>query len=128
MPSVQNRERHVKIRYMAMIAVARSEQPPADSERGRMADEYARFNRDARSASVFLIGEALQPVETATVVRVTESGPVVTYGPFTEAKEAVGCFYLLECETLDQAIEWAAKFPDARAGAIEVRPIIEMNI
>lgn len=115
------------MRYMAMIVVARSDRSQTDNERRRMMDGYARFNREARDAGVFLAGEALQPVETATVVRVMESGPVVTDGPFTEANQALGGFYLLECENLDQAIEWAAKIPDARGGAIEVRPILELN-
>ena len=115
------------MRYMAMIVVARSDRPQTDIERCWRMDEYARFNRDAREAGVLIGGEALQSAETATLVRVMESGPVVTDGPFTEAKEALGGFYLLECENLDQAIEWAAKIPDARGGAVEVRPILELN-
>ena len=116
------------MRYMAMIVVARTDQPQSHEVLNQMMDEYARFNRDAKEAGVFLSGEALQPAETATVVRMMENGPTVTDGPFTEANEVLGGFYLLECENLDQAIEWAAKIPDARGGAIEVRPILELSI
>jgi hypothetical protein len=92
-----------------------------------MVDDYSRFNREAASAGVLVGGEALQSSETATVVRMMENGTNVTDGPFTESKEALGGFYMFECENLDQAIEWAARIPDARGGAIEVRPVLELS-
>lgn len=116
------------MRYLAMIFANVMDEPATDEERQDMFDQYARFNRDAREAGVFLGGEALQSGETATVVRMMESGASVTDGPFTESKEAIAGFYMLDCENLDQAIEWAARIPAARVGAIEVRPILEMNI
>ena len=116
------------MRYLAMIFANEPDAPPSDEERQQMFDQYVRFNRDARHAGVFLGGEALQPGETATVVRMMEDGASVTDGPFTETREAISGFYMFECENLDQAIEWAARIPAARQGAIEVRPILELSM
>jgi hypothetical protein len=71
-------------------------------------------------------GERLQPVTTATTVRVRDDEVVTSDGPFAETKEQLGGFYLVECKDLDEAIEVAAKIPGARHGSIEVRPIWEM--
>ncbi len=113
----------VKMRYLAMLFINEADVPASDAERQRVMDQYVRFSEDARQAGVFVAGEALQPVETATVVRTLENGPSITDGPFTETKEAIAGFYLLECDNLDQAIEWASKIPAARHGAVEVRPV-----
>lgn len=84
---------------------------------------YAAFTREARERSLYVAGEALEPTATATSVRVQGGRTVVTDGPFAETKEALGGFYLLECQDLDEAIEMAAKIPAAKRGTIEVRPI-----
>ena len=94
----------------------------------RLVDEYSRFDLEARTAGVFLEGEALQPGDTATVVRMMESGTSVTDGPYAESNDVLGGFYVFECENLDQAIEWAARIPHARGGAIEVRPVVEHDL
>lgn len=117
------------MRYLAMIFAGSTDRPAPDHENRLFKDEYARFNREAKNAGVLLGGEALQPAETATVVRMTESGAAITDDPLTGSNEALGGFYMLECENLDQALEWAARIPDARCGgAIEVRPILELNV
>ncbi len=116
------------MRYLAMIFAKESDDRQTEAECRQHFEQFARFNKDAREAGVFLGGEALKPGETATVVRMMENGASVTDGPFTESKEAVAGFYMLNCENLDQAIEWAARIPAARYGAIEVRPILELDI
>lgn len=116
------------MRYLAMIFATESDERLSDAERQQYFAQFARFNRDAKEAGIFLGGEALQPGETATVVRMMENGASVTDGPFIETKEAIAGFYMLNCENLDQAIEWAARIPAARYGAIEVRPILELDI
>jgi len=88
--------------------------------------EYDAFTKEARDRGLMLAGEALQPTETATSVRVRDGSTLVTDGPFAETKEALGGFYLLECKDLDEAIELAAKIPGARQGTIEVRPIWQL--
>ena len=71
-------------------------------------------------------GNQLQPVETATTVRVENGSPLTTDGPFAETKEALGGYYLLEADDLDAALEIAARIPAARlGGAVEVRPVVE---
>jgi len=71
-------------------------------------------------------GEQLQPVETATTVRVQDGQVLLSDGPFAEAKEHLGGYYLVEADELDAALEIAARIPAARmGGAIEVRPLVE---
>ena len=71
-------------------------------------------------------GEQLQPVTTATTVRVQDGRTLTTDGPFADTKEFLGGFFLLQADDLDAAIDLAARIPAARmGGAIEVRPIVE---
>ena len=71
-------------------------------------------------------GAQLQPVTSATTVRVADGRTLTTDGPFAETKEALGGFYLFEADNLDDAIEVASRIPAARfGGAVEVRPIVE---
>ena len=86
---------------------------------------YGAFGREAQEAGVLLGGEGLQPTSTATTVRVRDGETLFTDGPFAETREQLGGYYLLECADLDEAARWAAKIPDARAGAIEVRPVMD---
>jgi hypothetical protein len=70
-------------------------------------------------------GAALQPVETATTVRVQDGRTLVTDGPFADTKEVFAGFYLIEAEDLDAATEFAALIPAARiGGSIEIRPVV----
>ena len=57
-------------------------------------------------------------------MRVRNGKTVTTDGPFAETKEQLGGYYLIECATLDEAVKWAAKCPDAKNGSIEVRPVM----
>ena len=71
-------------------------------------------------------GAQLQPVATATTVRVRDGEALTTDGPFAETKEAFGGFYLIDVPNLDDALEFAAAIPAARnGGAVEVRPLVE---
>jgi hypothetical protein len=71
--------------------------------------------------------EALQPVHTATTVRVREGRVSITDGPFAETKEQLAGFYLIDADDLDEALRIAAKIPPARVGSIEVRPVRELR-
>jgi hypothetical protein len=101
------------------------EPPPADVIEQVM-KEYTDYTQMLRDRRVYLGGEALQPNPTATTVRVQDGRTITTDGPFIEAKEALGGFYLVEARDLDEAIELAAACPGARDGAIEIRPIWEI--
>jgi hypothetical protein len=71
-------------------------------------------------------GDQLQPTDTATTVRVADGETLTTDGPFSETKEVLGGYYMLEADNLDRALEVAARIPAARmGGAIEVRPLVE---
>jgi hypothetical protein len=89
--------------------------------------EYMAFTKDIVDRGLQQSGEALQPTSTATTVRVKNGETVTTDGPFAETKEQLGGFYIVECKDLDEAIEVAARIPDARGGSIEVRPVLEMD-
>jgi hypothetical protein len=96
----------------------------SDDDRNGIYREYGQFGADLREQSRFLGGEQLQPVATATTVQVRDGDTLVSDGPFAETKETLGGFYLVEAESLDEAIEWAARIPSARQGTIEVRPVV----
>jgi hypothetical protein len=88
---------------------------------------WQKFTDDTVEAGAFIAGEGLQPSATATTVHVPDDGVgerAITDGPFTESKEQLGGFYLLECENLDSALDWAKKVP-MRGGVIEVRPVMD---
>ncbi len=81
------------------------------------------YDESIRKSGHCLTSEALQPVHTATTVRVRDGKVSITDGPFAETKEQLAGFYLIEASHLDEAIELAAKIPPAQVGSIEVRPI-----
>jgi hypothetical protein len=81
-----------------------------------------------RSRGMLVAAEALQPVETATTVRVRHGKLAVTDGPFAETKEQLAGFYLLEARDLNEAIQAAAKIPPAREGSIEIRPVRQLEV
>jgi hypothetical protein len=96
-------------------------------------EELSEAEKESVSREYFAISDApgvtagaqLQPVETATTVRVQNGETLTTDGPFPETKEALGGYYLLEAQDLDAAIELAARVPAARmGGAVEVRPVV----
>jgi hypothetical protein len=94
---------------------------PAD-ERQTIQEEYLAI----RQSPGVVGGEQLQPVETATTVRVEGGEMLLTDGPFVEAKEHLGGYCLVEAEDLDAALALAARIPAARmGGAVEVRPLVE---
>lgn len=80
-----------------------------------------------RERGVLVAAEALQPVDTATTVRVRNGKISVTDGPFAETKEHLAGFYLIDARDLNDAIQVAAKIPPAREGSVEVRPVRELD-
>lgn len=80
-----------------------------------------------RNSGVLVAAEALQPVDTATTVRVRNGRVSVTDGPFAETKEQLAGFYLIDARDLNEAIQVASKIPPAREGSVEVRPVRELT-
>ncbi len=89
-------------------------------------DECMEFDAGIRESGRCIASEALQPVQTATTLRIRNGKRSVTDGPFAETKEQLAGFYLIECRNLDEAIELASRIPPARVGSVEVRPIRDL--
>jgi hypothetical protein len=98
-----------------------------ENESNAFMGEYFAFTDGIKASGHYLAGEALQPVETATTVRVRNGKVGTTDGPFAETKEQLGGFYLIQAKDLNEAIQVAAKIPSAKSGSVEVRPIMEFN-
>ena len=113
------------MRYMLLIYGC--DRPEPDDP--RFGEALARVNvfaDECRRRGVFLAGDPLHPVSTATTVRVRDGQTLITDGPFAETYEQLGGYYLLDCRGLDEALELAALCPMAENGSIEVRPVAEI--
>jgi hypothetical protein len=101
------------------------------SEEGKLEaisdSECMAFGDELRAGGHRLAAEALQPVQSATTVRVRNGRLSLTDGPFAETKEQLAGFYLIDARDLNEAIQLAAKIPPARVGSIEVRPVRELR-
>jgi hypothetical protein len=115
------------MRYIALIYSDHALDPAYNStERERMRDEYGALTQAMASAGVLCAGAGLEPITTATTVKVRNDKTLTTDGPFAETKEQLGGYYVLDCKDLDDAIQWASRIPAARWGSIEVRPELSM--
>jgi len=121
---VKSTREEARMQYLAMIYgdATRWESLSAE-EREDVYKTYYAFSEEAQKAGVIVGGEELDSTATATTVRVRDNETLVTDGPYTELKEALGGYFVFECPTIDEACDWAAKIPGATHGAIEVRPI-----
>jgi len=90
-------------------------------------NECMAYDQGLRNGGKCLASEALQPVRTATTVRVRDGKVSIRDGPFTETKEYVAGFYLVDAADLNDAIQIASQMPPARVGCIEVRPVRELT-
>jgi len=112
------------VQYIALIY---AEEGPweafSDAERESWMERYRAFGREAEAAGVVAGGHELGSTRDATTVRIRNEDTLVTDGPYAEVKEALGGFYVFDCASLDEAVDWAARIPGAEYGAIEVRPV-----
>lgn len=88
--------------------------------------EAVDLTHELDSRGQYLGAAPLQPVSTATCVRVRNGKTLVTDGPFAETREVLGGYYLIDVDNLDEAIRIAARHSGARVGTVEVRPILEI--
>jgi len=117
-------EKEVEMQYLLLIHDDETEWPRlAEHEQSDIIAEYVALTAELRESGAYLGSNRLQPTTTASTVRVRDGDQVVTDGPFAETKEQLGGYYLIEAESLDEALEWAGKIPTARSGSIEVRPV-----
>jgi hypothetical protein len=99
----------------------------SEQERAEVFQAHMRYAQELGESGLMAGGDPLLPTSSATTVRVRNGKTTTTHGPFAETAEQLGGYYLIQCENLDQALEWAAKIPTASSGSIEVRPIWEFS-
>jgi hypothetical protein len=117
---------HVK--YMLLLASNPADEPAPDSEAfGPYMGDWAAYSQALADAGAMVAGEALQGPETASTVQVRDGKRIVTDGPFIESKEVIGGYYVIDVADLDEALDWAARIPNAHFGTIEVRPVMEFD-
>ena len=113
------------MKYMLLIYM--DEKAMDDTERQHCYVESAGLTRDLHANGKYVAASPLQPVSTATSVRVREGRRVVTDGPFAETREQLGGFYIIDVKDLDEAIGIAARVPPACKGTVEIRPVMEIS-
>ena len=109
------------MQYIALIYTPETGDPDPE-----LFQAYGQFTQEMISKGHFKGGDALQPTSTATCVSVRDGKTNLKDGPYSETKEQLGGYYLLECADLDEAVACAAKIPGALNGTIEVRPVLSM--
>jgi hypothetical protein len=119
------RREEPNVKYLCTIYGEESQWSEATPEQSsQVMAAYGAFSEEAAKAGVMLGGEGLELSSSATTVRVRDGERVLSDGPYAETKEQLGGYYLLECDSLDEAIDWAAKIPGAATGSVEVRPVM----
>jgi hypothetical protein len=112
------------MKYMLLIYA--DEQAWTEPEREQCYGESTQLAHSLQSSGNYLAASPLQPVSTATSVRVRSGKRLVTDGPFAETREQLGGYFMVEASNLDEAIAIAGRIPAARKGTVEIRPIVEI--
>ena len=99
----------------------------SEAEQRQIYGEYMQFTEDLKASRNYLAGAQLQPIATATSVRVRDGKELIVDGPFAETHEQLGGYFLVEAKNLDEATSIASRIPSARTGTVEVRPLVEMR-
>jgi hypothetical protein len=100
----------------------------SEEERKATVGEYFALAEELRAKGSYVTGAPLQPVATATTVRIRDDEVVMTDGPFAETKEQLGGYFLIEAGSLEEACAVAARVPAARFGSVEVRPLVPARV
>ena len=98
-----------------------------EAELGSMFQEFGQFTQSIQQSGNFQAGKQLQPVTTATTVRMRDGKRQVTDGPFAETREQLGGYFLIDVKNLDEAISIAERIPAGRWGTVEIRPVMEIG-
>ncbi|HXJ84478.1 MAG TPA: YciI family protein [Candidatus Methylomirabilis sp.] len=115
------------MRYMLLIcADDKNAPPPSKAEMDAMIQGHTRFSTELQGAGKMVHGERLRPDSEASRVRFKAGHRQVMDGPFAETKEGLGGFYLIDCASREEAVEWAKKIPLREGGFVDVRPIWPM--
>ena len=112
------------MKYLMLIYI--DEKVWKENEQQACYAESLKLTHDLHAKGQYLAASPLQPVATATSVRMREGKRLVTDGPFAETREQLGGYFLVDAKDLDEAIGIAAKIPGARKGTVEIRPVLEI--
>ncbi len=113
--------------YMLLIYDDEAQRATAtEQDMAGLMQEYVAYTDSLTQRGAMKEGAALDPISTARTVRVRDGQALVVDGPFAETKEQLGGFYMIECDTIDQAIEAAKMCPGAKYGSVEVRPVMQV--
>jgi hypothetical protein len=99
----------------------------SDAERMAFGRDHLKLSEEMAEAGVLVASEGLADPSLATRVSVRDGRTIPSDGPFAEVKEHLAGFYLIDCGSPEEAVEWAAKVPDARYTEVEVRPVLDMS-
>jgi hypothetical protein len=117
------------MRYVLLIHAAESRYTAmTEAESGQLMEAYGVYSQALTATGRSGDSAALEPTSTATCVRVREGKRSVKDGPFAETREQLGGYFSIDAESESEAIEWAARIPDAEGGTVEVRPICSMDL
>jgi hypothetical protein len=115
------------MKYMLLIySDEAGMQSASPAEMGQMLAAYGAYSEAMSKAGVLAGADRLQPVASATTVRLSKGKTAVLNGPYAETKEQLGGYYLIDVPDLDAALSWAARCPGANHGTVEVRPVWAM--
>ncbi len=109
-----------------MLLIYSREGVIAEADREKCYADSAQLCRDLDARGLYVSASPLQPVATATSVKVRNGKPTITDGPFAETREQLGGYFMVEARDLNDAIRIAEKIPAARWGTVEVRPVVEI--
>ena len=113
------------MKYMLLIYM--QENAMTDAERAQCYKDSTKLTHDLHASGQFLGAGPLQPVATATSLRIRDGKRLVTDGPFAETREQLGGYFLIDAPDLDAALAIAAQVPAAKKGTVEIRPLIELS-
>jgi hypothetical protein len=120
-----------KVRYMFLIYTKEDALAAMNpQEAARVYNGHRAVMEDAKQRGIFRGAEPLEPASVATTVRVRDGNVIMTDGPFTETKEQLAGYYILDCEHLDEASAWAARIPTGcggNEGCVEIRPLRQIS-
>jgi hypothetical protein len=108
--------------YLLSVHMVEGQEPPPPDVMQQMFDDVGKFNQKLQAEGAWVFGGGLHPADTATVVQVKDGEVLTTDGPFAEAKEQLGGFWVVNAADLDAALAWASEATVACQGPVEVRP------
>jgi hypothetical protein len=121
-----NPEKELTMRYLILINSDES-QNLSDAQRQDVMTAYRAYTQDLQKAGVMLAGDALYPTAKGGArIKISGGKRAVTDGPFSEAKEVIGGYYLIQVKSREEAVEWASRCPGASNAGVEVREVVEM--